>query len=237
MFVSESETNLVDDLNKILKEDDSLLSESQTTKSFVKDQTTHLTHSETDTETLQDVLNQADTTILPRESVLETNETIACSSNSQSRLPSMSKEIIDMLINIDNANYSKNPDESGCSMSPSKLPKDPRLSDTVISSSLPPSVVKFKEQSVTNKEEQKEEKGIVDAENTTKLTNTISISSEESITPNTCFSSYSADQLVQLSEKYKNLVVEQGKHEDIEILLNINSVFRIGFYSPSGIIG
>lgn len=237
MFVSESETNLVDDLNKILKEDDSLLSESQTTKSFVKDQTTHLTHSETDTETLQDVLNQADTTILPRESVLETNETIACSSNSQSRLPSMSKEIIDMLIDIDNANYSKNPDESGCSMSPSKLPKDPRLSDTVISSSLPPSVVKFKEQSVTNKEDEKEEKGTVDAENTTKLTNTISISSEESITPNTCFSSYTADQLVQLSEKYKNLVVEQGKHEDIEILLNINSVFRIGFYSPSGIIG
>lgn len=237
MFVSESETNLVDDLNKILKEDDSLLSESQTTKSFVKDQTTHLTHSETDTETLQDVLNQADTTILPRESVLETNETIACSSNSQSRLPSMSKEIIDMLIDMDNANYSKNPDESGCSMSPSKLPKDPRLSDTVISSSLPPSVVKFKEQSVTNKEDEKEEKGTVDAENTTKLTNTISISSEESITPNTCFSSYSADQLVQLSEKYKNLVVEQGKHEDIEILLNINSVFRIGFYSPSGIIG
>ena len=122
-------------------------------------------------------------------------------------------------------------------MSPSKLPKDPRLSDTVISSSLPPSVVKFKEQSVTNKEDQKEEKGTVDAENTTKLTNTISISSEESITPNTCFSSYTADQLVQLSEKYKNLVVEQGKHEDIEILLNINSVFRIGFYSPSGIIG
>lgn len=237
MFVSESETNLVDDLNEILKEDDSLLSESQTTKSFVKDQTTHLTHSETDTETLQDVLNQADTTILPRESVLETNETIACSSNSQSRLPSMSKEIIDMLIDIDNANYSKNPDESGCSMSPSKLPKDPRLSDTVISSSLPPSVVKFKEQSVTNKEDQKEEKGVADAENTTKLTNTISISSEESITPNTCFSSYTADQLVQLSEKYKNLVVEQGKHEDIEILLNINSVFRIGFYSPSGIIG
>lgn len=237
MFVSESETNLVDDLNKILKEDDSLLSESQTTKSFVKDQTTHLTHSETDTETLQDVLNQADTTILPRESVLETNETIACSSNSQSRLPSMSKEIIDMLIDIDNANYSKNPDESECSMSPSKLSKDPRLSDTVISSSLPPSVVKFKEQSVTNKEDQKEEKGTVDAENTTKLTNTISISSEESITPNTCFSSYTADQLVQLSEKYKNLVVEQGKHEDIEILLNINSVFRIGFHSPSGIIG
>ena len=237
MFVSESETNLVDDLNKILKEDDSLLSESQTTKSFVKDQTTHLTHSETDTETLQDVLNQADTTILPRESVLETNETIACSSNSQSRLPSMSKEIIDMLIDIDNANYSKNPDELECSMSPSKLPKDPRLSDTVISSSLPPSVVKFKEQSVTNKEDQKEEKGTVDAENTTKLTNTISISSEESITPNTCFSSYTADQLVQLSEKYKNLVVEQGKHEDIEILLNINSVFRIGFHSPSGIIG
>ena len=237
MFVSESETNLVDDLNKILKEDDSLLSESQTTKSFVKDQTTHLTHSETDTETLQDVLNQADTTILPRESVLETNETIACSSNSQSRLPSMSKEIIDMLIDIDNANYSKNPDELGCSMSPSKLPKDPRLSDTVISSSLPPSVLKFKEQSVTNKEDQKEEKGTVDAENTTKLTNTISISSEESITPNTCFSSYTADQLVQLSEKYKNLVVEQGKHEDIEILLNINSVFRIGFHSPSGIIG
>lgn len=142
-----------------------------------------------------------------------------------------------MLIDIDNANYSKNPDESGCSMSPSKLPKDPRLSDTVISSSLPPSVVKFKEQSVTNKEDQKEEKGVADAENTTKLTNTISISSEESITPNTCFSSYTADQLVQLSEKYKNLVVEQGKHEDIEILLNINSVFRIGFYSPSGIIG
>lgn len=122
-------------------------------------------------------------------------------------------------------------------MSPSKLPKDPRLSDTVISSSLPPSVLKFKEQSVTNKEDQKEEKGVVDAENTTKLTNTISISSEESITPNTCFSSYTADQLVQLSEKYKNLVVEQGKHEDIEILLNINSVFRIGFHSPSGIIG
>ena len=139
-----------------------------------------------------------------------------------------------MLIDIDNANYSKNPDDSGCSMSPSKLPKDPRLSDTVISSSLPPSVVKFKEQSATNKEEQK---GVVDAENTTKLTNTISISSEESITPNTCFSSYTADQVVQLSEKYKNLVVEQGKHEDIEILLNINSVYRIGFYSPSGIIG
>ena len=236
--MSDSEANLVDDLNKILKEDDSLLSESQTTKSFVNDKTTHLTHSETDTETLQDVLNQADTTILPRESVLETNETVACSSNSQSRLPSMSKEIIDMLIDIDNANYSKNPDSSESSMSPSKLPKDPRLSDTVISSSLPPSVAKFKEQNVAKKEEPKEEQGggggVVDAENTTKLTNTISISSEESITPNTCFSSYTADQLVQLSEKYKNLVVEQGKHEDVEILLNINSVFRIDFYSRPG---
>ena len=142
-----------------------------------------------------------------------------------------------MLIDIDNANYSKNPDSSESSMSPSKLPKDPRLSDTVISSSLPPSVAKFKEQNVAKKEEPKEEQGVVvvvDAENTTKLTNTISISSEESITPNTCFSSYTADQLVQLSEKYKNLVVEQGKHEDVEILLNINSVFRIDFYSRPG---
>lgn len=235
MIVSDSEPNLVDDLNKILKEDDSLLSESQTTKSFYNDKTTHSTHSETDMATLQDVLNHADTTILPRESVLETNETIVSSSTSQSRLPSMSKDIINMFIDIDNANYNKNPDESTCSMSPSQFQKDPRLSDTVISSSLPPFLAKSKEKSVDETEE-KREGSVVDAENTTKLINTISISSEESITPNTCFSSYTADQLVQLSEKYKNLVVEQGKHEDVEILLNINSVLRSSFCSHAGII-
>lgn len=235
VIVSESEPNLVDDLNKILKEDDSLLSETQTTKSLVIDKAVPSANSETDVETLQDVLNQADTTILPRESVLETNDTIVSSSNSQSRLPSMSKDIINMLIDIDNANYSKNPDESMSSLSPSQLPKDPRLSDTVISSSLPPFLVKPKDQSVDKKEEPKEEP-VVDAENTAKLTQTISISSEESITPNTCFSSYTADQLVQLSEKYKNLVLEQGKHEDVEILLNINSVFRDCFGSLPGAI-
>ena len=195
VIVSEGEPNLVDDLNKILKEDDSLLSETQTTKSLVIDKAVPSANSETDVETLQDVLNQADTTILPRESVLETNDTIVSSSNSQSRLPSMSKDIINMLIDIDNANYSKN-----------------------------------------DKKEEPKEEPVVDAENTAKLTQTISISSEESITPNTCFSSYTADQLVQLSEKYKNLVLEQGKHEDVEILLNINSVFRDCFGSLPGAI-
>ena len=184
-------------------------------------------HSETDTMTLQDILNHADTTFVARESGVEINDTRVSSSTSQSRLPSLSKDIITMLIDMDNENYSKNPEEESSSLSPSHFEKDPRLSDTVISS-FPPQFSKPKDSDSSPREE-KTVQASKQTENRTSLTQTVSISSEDSITPNTCFSSYTSDQLVQLSEKYKNLVVELGRHEDVEILLNINSVFLLNF--------
>lgn len=46
----------------------------------------------------------------------------------------------------------------------------------------------------------------------------------EEITPTTCFDSYSVSDLLKLCESYRDRVLQSGKSEDVEILLNINTV-------------
>ena len=92
-----------------------------------------------------------------------------------------------MLIDIDNANYGKKDEEEEPSM---VIERDPRLSDTLISSH-PPA-----RQSVSST-----------ADNTLDLATIPNHAYEETITPNTCFDNYSSEELMALCAKYKKLVI------------------------------
>ncbi|KAK8824080.1 hypothetical protein WA556_003405 [Blastocystis sp. ATCC 50177/Nand II] len=204
-YVSEGETNLVDDLNKILDDSGSRVESSHEPSIAIGEP---VTHSDFDTMTLQDILNRADTTFVCRESTVGTSDTHSSAPNTnQSRLPSLSKEIIGMLIDIDNANYSKKEEEEE---SPSIIERDPRLSDTVISSNPFPASSKPRLQPIP------EDAPEVRVPST-------STKQEETITPNTCFDGYSSSELMALCAKYKKRVIDEGRSEDVEILLNINS--------------
>lgn len=177
---------MVEDLNRILENE----SQASTITSASK------IHSDIDTLTLQDILNRADTTfIAPNSSMVQSNETHTSDSKTQSRLPSLSKNIISMLIDMDNANY--NDQEESPSIIEIVNQKDPRLSQTVISGAEP---MHLEEDSID----------LLD-----KL---------DEITPTTCFSSYSDEQLASLCKFYKERVMKNGTTEDMEILLNINAV-------------
>lgn len=158
---SENGTVLVDDLNDLLNADTTRVSHE---KSCISERSNAI--SETDTMTLHDILNQADGSLVPTTSG-DTSEDMRASS-STTHLPSSSKEIIHMLIDMDNANYSKE---------------------------------------------------------TAKAMETKSFVKElEEITPTTCFDSYSVSDLLKLCESYRDRVLQSGKSEDVEILLNINTV-------------
>lgn len=158
---SENGTVLVDDLNDLLNADTTRVSHE---KSCVSERSNAI--SETDTVTLHDILNQADGSLVQTTSG-DTSEDMRTSS-STTHLPSSSKEIIHMLIDMDNANYSKEP---------------------------------------------------------VKTTEAQSVVKElEEITPTTCFDSYSVSDLLKLCESYRDRVLQSGKSEDVEILLNINTV-------------
>ena len=162
---SENGTVLVDDLNDLLNADTTRVSHE---KSCVSERSNVI--SETDTLTLHDILNQADGSLVQTTS-RDTSEDMRASS-STTHLPSSSKEIIHMLIDMDNANYSKE---------------------------------------------------------TAKATEIKSVVKElEEITPTTCFDSYSVSDLLKLCESYRDRVLQSGKSEDVEILLNINTV-RVDF--------
>ena len=183
---NENESNLVEDLNRILENE----SQASTVTSASK------IHSDIDTLTLQDILNRADTTfIAPNTSMVQSNDTHTSESKNQSRLPSISKNIISMLIDMDNANY--NDQEESPSIIDIPNQRDPRLSQTIISGTEP---MRIEEDSID----------LLD-----KL---------EEITPTTCFSSYSDEHLAFLCKHYKERVMKNGTTEDMEILLNINSV-------------
>ena len=168
------------------------------------------THSDVDTMTLQGILNQEDTTFVCRESAAGTSDThSSAAKTNQSRLPSISKEIITMLIDIDNENYSKKEEEE---KSPSIIEHDSRLSDTVISSNPFPASPKHPLQPIPKDTPESSAIPVANAK------------SEEIITPNTCFDNRSSSELMCLCAKYKKRVIEGGKSEDVEILLNINSV-------------
>ena len=123
-----------------------------------------------------------------------------------------------MLIDIDNANYSKKEEEEE---SPSIIKRDPRLSDTVISSNPFPASSKPRLQPIP------EDAPEVRVPST-------STKQEETITPNTCFDGYSSSELMALCAKYKKRVIDEGRSEDVEILLNINSVGGIPRFSSLG---
>lgn len=208
----------MDDLNKILDDSGSRVEPSHEPSIAVGDP---ITHSDFDTMTLQDILNRADTTFVCPEGVTgasgasETPETHpSMTTANQSRLPSLSKEIIGMLIDIDNANYGKKDEEEEPSM---VIERDPRLSDTLISSH-PPA-----RQSVSST-----------ADNTLDLSTVPKHAYEETITPNTCFDNYSSEELMALCAKYKKLVIEGNRSEDVGVLLNINSVL---FATLSDLLG
>ena len=207
---------MVDDLNKILDDSGSRVESSHEPSIAIGEP---VTHSDFDTMTLQDILNRADTTFVCRESTVGTSDTHSSAPNTnQSRLPSLSKEIIGMLIDIDNANYSKKEEEEE---SPSIIERDPRLSDTVISSNPFPASSKPRLQPIPE--------DTPDA----RVPST-STKQEETITPNTCFDGYSSSELMALCAKYKKRVIDEGRSEDVEILLNINSVGGIPRFSSLG---
>lgn len=158
---SENGTILVDDLNDLLNADTTRVSHE---KSCVSERSNAI--SETDTLTLHDILNQADGSLVPATSG-DTSEDMRTSS-STTHLPSSSKEIIHMLIDMDNANYSKE--------APKPTEEQPVVKEL------------------------------------------------EEITPTTCFDSYSVSDLLKLCESYRSRVLQSGKSEDVEILLNINTV-------------
>lgn len=166
-MVSESETNLVDDLNELLDANVTRISPEHVSEP------PHIS-SDLDTMTLHDILNRADTTLV-RESECTVDD--QRTSSSTTRLPSSSKEIINMLIDIDNANYSKPP------LSPSSP-----------------------------------------SEETVDIRTLTSTGETDEITPTTCFDGYSSEELLKLCEVYRERVLKSSKHEDMEILLNINSV-------------
>lgn len=166
--VSESETNLVDDLNELLDANVTRMSVGHVSE------LPH-TSSDLDTMTLHDILNRADTTVA-RESEFTVDD--QRTSSSTTRLPSSSKEIINMLIDIDNANYSK----------PLPSPSSP-------------------------------------SEETVDIRTLTGTTETEEITPTTCFDGYTSAELLKLCEMYRERVLKLGKHEDVEILLNINSVW------------
>ena len=165
--VSESETNLVDDLNELLDANVTRISPEHVSEP------PHIS-SDLDTMTLHDILNRGDTTLV-RESECTVDD--QRTSSSTTRLPSSSKEIINMLIDIDNANYSKPP------LSPSSP-----------------------------------------SEETVDIRTLTSTGETDEITPTTCFDGYSSEELLKLCEVYRERVLKSSKHEDMEILLNINSV-------------
>lgn len=165
--VSESETNLVDDLNELLDANVTRISPENVSEPPP-------ISSDLDTMTLHDILNRADTTLV-RESECTIDD--QRTSSSTTRLPSSSKEIINMLIDIDNENYSKQP-----------------------SSPLSP------------------------AEETVDIQPMANSGETDELTPTTCFDRFSSDELLKLCEVYRERVLTSSKHEDMEILLNINSV-------------
>ena len=121
---------MVDDLNKILDDSGSRVESSHEPSIAIGEP---VTHSDFDTMTLQDILNRADTTFVCRESTVGTSDTHSSAPNTnQSRLPSLSKEIIGMLIDIDNANYSKKEEEEESPSIINAIPVFPTLSFPVI---------------------------------------------------------------------------------------------------------
>lgn len=177
----------MEDLNRILE------NESQTSMNI----STMRSHSDIDTLTLQDILNRADTTFVAPNTSHLSDTRVSSDNTNQSRLPSISKNIISILIDMDNANYGKKEEEE--SIISSDVEKDPRLSQTVITGADP---MNMEEDSL----------------------DIITSDIQEEITPNTCFEGYSDEQLSQLCKKYKDRVMQDGATEDMEILLNINTV-------------
>ena len=172
-------------------------------------------HSDIDTLTLQDVLKRDDTTfIAPNESLGNINDVPGSSENtSQSRLPSLSKNIISMLIDIDNENYGK-PEEKHDSLEAGSdsnlIPTIPdnRHSHTILS-----------ENTIRINEKLRNSEDTLD----------LAVHQQQSrqsdvITPATCFDQYADNELYRLCSIYKERVQQENNKEDIDILLNINSV-------------
>lgn len=168
--------------------------------------------SDADTLTLQDILNRDDTTFIgTNESIGGSNEIHSNGDNTnQSRMPSLSKNIISMLIDMDNENYSKKTEGELVDKTTEEI-EDSRLSQTIISEgTYNPSAKK---------------------DNTFFSEDTVDLASQlrngvmhEEINPTTCFDNYTDEELSKLCTFYKNRVMHDGTSEDMEILLNINSV-------------
>ena len=217
------ETNLVEDLNKILdsvsresdesrnsqdlqdlqhssKPIDSNNNTEELQKSDMFDnscelQTTALestshTQSDIDTLTLQDILNRDQTFVLPtsnNNNEFSEVDVRASIETNTSRLPSISKNIIPLLIDMDNEKYQKK-EESDESLVDEGNNRTSGLEKTMISTS------NFK-----------------------------SIRLEE-ITPSTCFDFVTDEELQRLVVIYQEKVMKEENNEDMEILLNINEV-------------
>lgn len=207
VYISDGESNLVENLNRILDGESRVSIQCNSSK----------IHSDVDTLTLQDILNRDDTTFIgTNESIGGSNEIHSNGDNAnQSRMPSLSKNIISMLIDMDNENYSKKTAD-GSTGKTIEEKEDSRLSQTVISDgAYIPSAKK---------------------DNTFFSEDTVDLASQlrngvmhEEINPTTCFDNYTDEELSKLCTFYKNRVMHDGSSEDMEILLNINSVL-ISFY-------
>ena len=165
--------------------------------------------------TLQDVLKRDDSTfIAPNESLGNINDVQGSSENtSQSRLPSLSKNIISMLIDIDNEKYGK-PEEKHDSLETDSdnnlIPTMPenRHSQTILSEN----TIRINEK-------------LRNSEDTLDLAvHQQQRRQSDEITPATCFDNYADDELYKLCSIYKERVQQGNNKEDIDILLNINSV-------------
>lgn len=121
-----------------------------------------------------------------------------------------------MLIDIDNANYSKKEEEEE---SPSIIERDPVFPTL----SFPVTRFQLHRSLVFNPFPKTPLRRGVPSTSTKQ---------EETITPNTCFDGYSSSELMALCAKYKKRVIDEGRSEDVEILLNINSVGASPAFHP-----
>ena len=204
----ELDHKLAEDLENLLNENVSNIS-SQNVSRVGNDKTDA---SEKSTLVLQDILARADTTFLiPEQEITDEKKR---RSSSITRLPSVSNDIIDMLIHIDNENYSKK-DQQPQSVDQTSV------TETFISSSTSAAIPN---PTASTNPPLSADVGSDDTMDIVAELQGQCLFNEKDINPTTSFEHCSLATLLKLSEVYRERVNHRGNRDDVDILMNINSV-------------
>ena len=207
----ELDHKLAEDLDKLLNENVSNIS-SQNVSRVENERENTLERS---TLVLQDILARADTTfIIPDQETTEANKR---RSSSITRLPSVSNDIIDMLIHIDNENYCKK-DQQPLTVDQTSV------NETFISSSTSAAIPNPTSTTTTTNLPLSADAGSDDTMDIVAELQGQCLFCEEDINPTTSFDHCSLATLLKLSEIYRKRVNSEGNQDDVIILININSV-------------